>query len=252
MKIDHIVNVTEIDDSKKSSYLHIAQPVTLRSMITAKKKAVGVVDTGLYAIKHRDEKVEIPAEFKLAPDIEKYAWEYIPALGNILPGKPLPRLADIISGLYAVSDADYLIYTNLDIGLFPDFYTDVKTIIDDGYDAFCINRIDLPKKYNGVLLDINNMELIPQVPGHKHIGIDCFVFKREIVPRLELGNVYIGFPPVGMVLKTQIEKHSRYFKWFKDRVITYHIGNDTPWKNTNSPYFRENFKQAEGLYVHCF
>ena len=252
MKIAHIVNVTEIDDSKKASYLHIAQPLTLKSMSIAKKTANGIVDIDLVAIKHKGENVNIPDEFKIAPDIEKYAWEYIPALKNILPRKPLPRLVDIISGLYSVSDAEYLIYTNLDIGLFSNFYKEIKAIIDSGFDAFCINRIDLPKKHNGILLDVNNMELIPKVPGHKHIGIDCFVFRRKIVPHLDLGNVYIGFPPVGMVLKTQIEKHSGNFEWFKDRVMTYHIGKDTPWKNTNAPYFGENFKQAEGLFVHCF
>lgn len=251
MKIAHIVNVTEIDDSKKASYLHIAQPVTLKSMAIAKKMANGIVDIDLVAIKHLQENVHIPDEFKIAPEIEKYAWEYIPALKNILPRKPLPRLADIISGLYAVSDAEYLIYTNLDIGLFPDFYMDVKAIIDNGFDAFCINRIDLPKKHNGILLDINNMELIPKVPGIKHPGIDCFVFKRDVVPQLNLGNVYIGYPPIGQVLKTQIEKHSGNFTWNKDRIMTYHIGNDKPWKNTSSPYFMENYNQAKGLFIKC-
>ena len=252
MKLGHIINVTEIDETKKSSYLHIAQPVTLQSMVNACNSARDQLDIELVAIKHHAECIQVPDRFILAPNIEKYAWEYIPGLRNVMPQRPLPRLADIISGLYAVSDAEYFIYTNLDIGLFDNFYLVVKAIIDKGYDAFCINRIDLPKLHNGVLLDVSNMDLFPRIAGRKHIGIDCFIFRREIVPQLELGNVYIGYPPVGMVLKTQIEKTAKKFAWFKDIAVTYHLGNDTPWKNNTSPYYMENFNQAEGLYKNCF
>ena len=252
MKLAHIINVTEIDESKKSSYLHIAQPVTLQSMLIARTNAKAQLDIDLVAIKHQAEEVQVPDTFILAPNIGKYAWEYIPALCNQVPQRPLPRLVDIINGLYAVSDAEYFIYTNLDIGLFENFYMVVKAIIDEGYDAFCINRIDLPKLHKGVPLDVNNMKIFPQVAGRKHIGIDCFIFRRDIVPQLALGNVYIGYPPVGMVLKTQIEKNSKNFAWFKDIAVTYHLGSDTPWKNEKSFYYRENFKQANGLYEHCF
>ncbi len=37
-QIAHIINVIEINETKKASYLHIAQPVTMRSMLTAKKQ----------------------------------------------------------------------------------------------------------------------------------------------------------------------------------------------------------------------
>ena len=251
MKIAHIVNVTEIDDSKKSSYLHVAQPLTLQSMIIAKKTASGIVDIDLLAIKHQQEDVTIPGEFRIAPDIEKYAWEYIPALQNLIPHKPLPRMVDIISGLYNSSDAEYLIYTNLDIGLYTHFYIKVKEMLQMGYDALCINRLDLPKEHNGIKLDVNTIELIKKAGGRKHPGIDCFVFKREIVPKLDLNNVYVGFPPVGQVLKTQIESNSSNFYWVKDHPLTFHIGFDKPWAKSNSPYFQENYNQAQGLYVEC-
>ena len=251
MKIAHIINVTEIDESKKASYLHIAQPLTLKLMPISKKMAANAIDIDLVAIKHKSENIKIPKEFILAPDIDKYAWEYIPSLKDIIPHKPLPRLADILSGLYNSSDAEYFIYTNLDISLYPKFYIEVKAIIESGCDAFCINRIDLPKIHNGILLDEHSMELILQVPGHKHIGIDCFVFKREIFSYLDLGNVYTGFPPVGQVLKTQVEKNSNNFAWFKDRIITYHIGNDKPWENISYPYYLENYNQAKGLFIKC-
>jgi hypothetical protein len=166
-----------------------------------------------------------------------------------MPHKPLPRVADILLNLYESSEADFFIYTNLDIGLYPDFYLKVSDLILDGYDAFCINRRDLAKSYKGVLLDDEKLELAFTIDGEAHPGIDCFVFKREMVPSLSLGNVYVGFPPVGEVLKTQIESNSKKFLWVKDQQYTFHLGSDRYWSKLRGDYPRENMKQADGLWV---
>ncbi|MDY7012955.1 MAG: hypothetical protein SVX43_05030 [Cyanobacteriota bacterium] len=245
----HIINVTEITESNKNAYLHIAQPVTMKSMIIAKNMAKELIDVELWAVRHKHESVSIPNEFRWSREIDKYAYEYIEPLGNLTPHKPLPRLVDIILSLYESSDADYFIYTNLDIGLYPDFYIKVKELILDGYDAFCINRRNLKKEYAGAIIDENKLELAFVLEGKKHPGIDCFVFSREIVPSLKLGNVYIGFPPVGQVLKTQIESNSKNFLWVKEQKLTFHLGGDKYWRKTKGGYASENFKQAEGLYV---
>ena len=249
MNIAHIINVTEINDSKKASYLHIAQPLTMRSMVVAQKIAKDIVDVELLAVKHKAEKVSIPSEFAWTADLDKYAWEHIEALKNLNASRPLPRLKDIILSLYNSSDAEYFIYTNLDIGLHPHFYLKVRDMIEKGYDAFFINRRDMPKEYEGIFLDESKIELISVIEGIKHPGIDCFVFKREIVPSLILGNVYIGYPPVGTVLKTQIELNSKNCMWFKDERLTYHIGSDQSWQNLEDPYFKENRIQSKGLFV---
>jgi hypothetical protein len=251
MKLAHILNVTEINESKKASYLHIAQPLTMRSMVIARKTAQSVVDVDLVAVKHKAEQVSVPPEIRWAPDLETYAWEHIDALKDVVPRKPLPRLKDIVRSLYNASDAEYFVYTNLDIGLYPHFYLKVKDMIEKGYDAFCINRRTLPKEFEGMLLDESNVELVFVVEGTKHVGIDCFVFKREIVPSLDLGDVYVGYPPVGQVLKTQIEVNSRNFMWFKEERWTFHIGNDLPWAS-GGPYFEANETAARGRYVKCF
>ncbi len=251
MKLAHIINVTEINESKKASYLHIAQPLTLRSMVIAKKMAKNVIDVDLLAVKHKSEKVSVPVEFEWAPDIDKYAWEYLDALKDEASHKPLPRLKDIVSSLYSSSDAEYFIYTNLDIGLYPHFYIKVKSMIAKGYDAFCINRRSLPKEHEGLLLNESKIEFIFTMEGIKHPGIDCFVFKKELVPLLNLGNVYIGYPPVGQVLKTQIEVNSKSFTWIKDERLTFHIGDDSPWKS-GGIYTKENIYQAREIYTSCF
>ena len=247
MKIAHIINVTEIDDSKKAAYLHIAQPLTMKSMVIAKNTAISDIDVDLMAVKHESEHVNIPSEFEWTPDLDKYAWEFIDVLKDVIPRKPLPRLNDVILSLYNSSDAEYLIYTNLDIGLCPDFYVRVKVMIESGYDALYINRRDLPKEHEGILLDESKIELISSIEGAKHPGIDCFVFKRDIVPLLNLGNVYIGYPPVGTLLKMQIEANSKNPMWIKDEKLTFHIGSDKSWKS-GGVYWEENVNQANRVY----
>lgn len=247
-RIAHVVNVTEINDINKLSYLHIAQPVTLKTLGVAKKAAEKIVDVDLFAIKHKDERVEIPTEIKWLKDIEKYAWEFIDPLLNALPHKPLPRLIDIINGLFEESDAEFFIYSNLDIGVYPNFYIYVNDLINKNLDAFCINRRTLPKEFNGILINENNFELCYLMNGVSHPGIDCFVFKREIVPLLTLNNVFVGYPPVGKVLKSQIDRNSRNFQWIKYARVTFHLGNDVVWKGEKSLYWIENEREAEGLF----
>ena len=252
LSIAHVLNVIEIKEPEHPSYLHVAQPLTMRSMVAAKKHAEKEgVSVDLVAIKHHSEQVRIPDEFKYASDIDRYAYEFIEALKEQEPRKPLPRLVDIINGVFEASDANYLIYTNVDIGLYPNFYTDVQKLIASGYDSICINRRTLPKRHRGILLDETTLDKIVKLKGRRHPGIDCFVFRRDIVPNLELGNVFLGFPPVDQVLKTQIEKHSKNFVWIKDRVLTFHIGLDRSWKGESS-YRSENHSQAFGLYKKCF
>lgn len=252
LKIAHIVNVTEIDESKYASYLHIAQPLTLKTMVIAARIADPIIQVDLLAIKHKSERVTIPQEFRWAQDIEKYGWEYLDELNHLARQKPLPRIKDIIDGLDAASDADYFIYTNLDIGLNPDFYLAVHSLIQSGFDAFCINRRTLPTHYEGILLDERSAELVFRVNGEEHGGIDCFVFKKKIAPLLRLGNVFIGFPPIGQVLKTQIDINSSNFTWVKDRSLTFHLGDDRVWDIKKSAYSIANLKEAEGLYAGCF
>ncbi len=248
-QIAHIINVTEINETKKASYLHIAQPVTMRSMLTAKKTAGNAVNVDLYAVKHKDELVNIPNGFNWVKDIEKYAWEYIQPLRDILPHKPLPRLVDIITGLFNVSEAEYFVYSNVDIGVFPSFYLFINDRINQGLDAFCINRRTLPKEYSGIVIDETNFELCYSMYGELHPGADCFIFRRDIIPLLNFNHVFVGFPPVGGVLRSQIELNSKKFQMLLYAHETFHLGNDRVWKDETNPYWIENVHQAKGLSI---
>jgi hypothetical protein len=136
--------------------------------------------------------------------------------------------------------------------------TFVESSIEKGFDAFCINRRDLPKEYAGQLLSVQNIEGVFEVPGTSHQGIDCFVFKRDIIPHMNLGNVFVGYPPIGLLLMTQMKNLSQNFTWFKNEKVTFHLGSDLAWKsagetyknNNLSKYWLENINQAKMVGLH--
>jgi len=252
LSIAHIINVTEITEAKKSSYLHVAQPVTMQSMADAKESTSDDIEVELWCVTNVGEEVDVHPAFNKAPSIDGYAHDHISALQEVEKKKPLPRLADIIEALYATSNAEYFVYTNVDIGLFPDFYNDIARRIKSGLTSFCINRRTVEKEFNGDVIGTDNYQRVFDMPSERHPGIDCFVFKRSVVPQLDLGNVFVGFPPIGQVLKTQIEKHSRNFDWLKDEHLTFHLGADAVWLGSESPYAIANMKEAEGRFIYCY
>ena len=246
--IAHVINITEINETKKKSYLHIAQPVTMQTMLDAKNKAVGKVNVELLSIKHQSENINPSEGFIELTPISHYAFEFIPSLKDV-PPKPLPRLIDILDAAYKQSKAEFLIYTNLDIGLFPNFYIRIKELIDKGHDAITINRIDIPKVVDEENISYFNPDDIFRQKGKHHIGIDCVVFKRCIIPKLVLNNVFIGFPPIGQVLKSQVEEHSINPIWIKTERLTFHLGSDMSWQqNVKHTYEIANENEALNIY----
>ena len=248
----HIVNVMELNDAHRARYLHIAQPVTLRAMVRAGAIAASAgVGVDLCAVKHESETVDLPPEFAPMADLTSYAWEHIPALREDSEHKSLPRLVDILEAGAAATEAEYLIYGNVDISPRPGFYLNLSRLVEQGYDALCINRQNVAKVYQGVEINADTIELGLSLVGDATRGIDCFIFRRDALPRLDLGHTFVGFPPIGQVLKTQIERTATNFTWVKEGFYTFHLGEDRAWAG-KSLYYRENEKAARGLWVDCF
>ena len=57
--------------------------------------------------------------------------------------KKLPLLYDILDRACKATDAEYIVYTNMDIILMPQFYLAVDSYIRNGFDAMVINRRDI-------------------------------------------------------------------------------------------------------------
>jgi len=247
--VAHVINIAPDNEGTRRSYLHVAQPVTFRSMLEARRRVDVPSNVELLCIRHRSESGPTPEGFRELTPASTYAWEHLPEIADPAVRRGFIRIADVLDAAHRESKADYLIYTNCDIGVQPHFYREILRRIEGGWDAFCINRQDLPKEWKGQVLDVDHLESVWKAPGIAHRGIDCFVFRRELVPQLDLGHVFIGAPPVGLVLMQQIQRLSRRFDWIKTGRHTFHLGSDRAWrKGSASPYAAANVRAAQGRY----
>ncbi len=138
--------------------------------------------------------------------------------------RKLPLFKDILQRLYDTSDADYFIQTNADIGLMPHFYVLIKDLIDAGHDAFCINKRILPEEFKD-----KSLSVMWSTIGESHAGHDCFVFRRELWPLMNLGDIVMGTPWSETTLIANLVAYAKNFKVFKNAHATFHLGDRRVW-----------------------
>lgn len=229
-RLAHIVNPVAV---RETSDLFIAQPITFQSMRVARDFAADSVEVGLYTAQYPEDHAIIPEWFIRTPDLRRSVLD----IGRFTAQKKLPLIGDILQRLYEASDAEYFIYTNVDIGLQPQFYAEVNRIIGLGYDAFIINRRTLPARYRSIA----DLPAIYADRGEAHPGYDCFVFRRDALPNYVLDNVCIGALLIGVVLAANLVCNARRFREFADLHLTFHIGDDGDWKRRGADeYFLHN------------
>lgn len=235
LKIAHIINPVKV---KKSVDLYWAQPITFATMKIAKEYARDIVDSTLFSAQYPEDADYVPGFFTETKNLDRSVLD----LDNFHYKRKLPLLKDILDRLYAASRADYFIYSNCDIALMPYFYAAISKIIKKGYDAFVINRRTIPTTYKGV----EDIPLMYAAAGDSHKGFDCFVFKKELYPEFELGNVCIGIQAVGRLLVWNLASAAKKFKEFKNSHLTFHIGNDRIWqKDRYADYKKHNMQEAQ-------
>jgi hypothetical protein len=235
-RIAHIINPFE---AQESSDLYYAQPITFLSMLKAREAAKSKVAVELVSAQFNEDRALVPEGFKLTIDLEKSVLD----LHKFTKQVKLPLLADILERLYEESNADYLIYTNVDIGLYPNFYLKVNEFIEQGYDAFIINRRRIEDKYNFV----SDLEKIYEESGKTHPGFDCFVFHRSLYPKLKLQGICIGVPFIEISFSQNLFALATNFKLFEDEKLTFHIGMEIFKKRISPEYFWYNRKQFHAI-----
>lgn len=211
--IGHIINPVIVG---KSSDLFVAQPITFETMKRARDFARGQVEVTLLTAQYPEDRPLVPEGFRMTPDLDRSVLDF----GTFRKPRKLPLLVDIVDRLYAASDAEYLIYTNVDIALMPHFYVTVNQIIEAGYDAFVINRRSITDQFQ----TIAEIPLMYAEVGRPHVGHDCFVFRREVYPKYKLGAVCIGATWYGRAFLWNLVCQAKNFREFKDHHMTFHIG----------------------------
>lgn len=201
------------------------QQITMESMRRAKRKTIRQARVELYGAVLRDDQSAVPSDFVTLPYLNRTTATEYPGL---LPPRQMPFLDDILSRLYKASpNADYYIYTNVDIGVQVNFYDRIMELIDMGYDAFSINRRTIDREVNGTNITADTLDIAYQQDGEKHPGHDCFVFKRDI--RISYHDVFLGFPYIGKIMVESLTRHAQNYTIFREEHLTFHLGHDKAW-----------------------
>jgi len=236
-KLAHIVNPVAVGPG---SDLYEAQPIVFEAMERARQFAAGDVAVDFFTAQYPEDRGVAPPVFVPTRDLSRSVAD----VARFRVERKLPILADILERLYEASDAEYLVYTNVDVILMPSFYSTVNRLIDTGHDGFVINRRSLPAVYHTV----SDLPGIYADLGEIHLGWDTFVFSRSLFPSFDLGTACLGAPRIGMVLLSNIARHAREFREFKHLHLTAHIGDSMTWFTPEQEDYRaHNTRQLAGV-----
>jgi hypothetical protein len=223
-KIAHLINPCVVPET---SDLYVAQPVTFESLRRAQKFAETTVEVSLLSAQFPEDRAIVPADFVPTPDLNRSILD----IGDFQSTRKLPLFQDLLKRLYEYSgDADFLVYTNVDIAVQREFYLEVDRLIDQGLDAFVITRRTISKTHT----QPTEIELMYQEVGTPHPGHDCFVFSKDLFPKFILGNICIGAAWFDKSLLWNMIVHASHFAAFNDLCLTFHLGDDKRWKKTDS------------------
>ncbi len=192
------------------------QPVTFESIRVAKEFAQALVEVELYAACYEEDRETVPDGFTLLPSLTRSVLD----TGSFSKSKKYPLVTDVMQSVYKATDAEYLMFTNMDISLMPQFYVTVQQLLQEGYDALLINRRGISKKYTSV----RQLPLMYSDYGLPHPGFDCFVFKRELLSKLILENICVGVSFSEVALLHNFIAFAENLKLVDDLHLTFHIG----------------------------
>ncbi len=238
IKIAHLVHPVVVPET---SDLVVAQPITFRTMQVARDFAADSVAVTLYAAQYADESPGFPADFKRVPDLDRSVGD----AHTFEAPRKLAILRDLLDRLHAAADdADYLIYTNVDIALQPFFYTAVNRMIESGHDALVINRRSISDERT----DLDDVPLMCAEVGDKHPGWDCFVFRRDAYPTYNLADICIGTRYIGLAMVSNMLGWAHDCRLVTDAHLTFHVGKVKEWMASRfQEYEQHNERQFESI-----
>lgn len=236
LRLGHIVNPVTVP---KTSDLWVAQPITFETMRRARSFAAGRVDVVLYSAQFPEDRPAVPDGFIKTRDLDRSILD----LKSFQVARKLPLLRDIFDRIYEATDAEFIVYSNVDIGLMPHFYLAVAQLIRDGHDSLNITRRTIDKR-----ADVEQLPYMYSEIGNPHPGNDCFVFARSVYPSFTLGDVCIGSEGVGSTLLTNMRAWSSGFRAVTDLHLTFHLGWDRAWRAPELRDYRQhNFQERNRI-----
>lgn len=228
--IAHLINPILLPPDHE---LAIAQQYTFESMRVAASQVGPDIKIELLTAQFPEDIPIIPSFYSKTTNLAQSVLD----CQQFTHSKKLPLLHDLISRLYHESNAEFLIYTNVDIGLQPDFYLEIAKWIRQGLDAFIINRRRISSSNSET-----DLPTLYKQRGLSHPGFDCFVFHRSLYPKFKLGKVCIGVPFVEIVFSQNLFCYARNFHLFDKEYLTFHLGMEV-FKKRDPEYLKYNRRE---------
>ena len=251
IKIAHVINPFKANINDES-YLYYAQPITFRTMFKAKKSAAKRdISVNLYAANFKEDNDIVPCYFNKLSNLKNSTKNLFSSVSR---KKKLPIIQEIFDLILKESDADYIVFTNADIAVQKKFYVFIHNLIQKNHKTIIINRRDnIPKFKNNVRLGIKHLKELYNEKGDSHQGIDCFIMKRDVLKKVYMDKMFLGYPPWGSVLYDLLRKIDPKVLWLRyntDPYMTFHLGKDRSWqKQKNSKIRKLNFKLSKNVYI---
>jgi len=237
MKLLHVTSPVKVSEDRELFY---AQPVTFETFRIAKDFSSPPLSIEQCTVQFDEDREVVPAHIRDLGNLE----ESIQDIGEF--AFKYPFINEILEISYKNSEGyDYLIYSHVDISLMPYFYDSIYEFIKKGYDAIVINRRSITDQYKTII----ELPLMWAEMGAPHPGWDCFVFKRDLYPKLNLGKAVIGAVSFGRIMMYNLRYYSKQFFELKDSHLTFHLGfSPTKTKQyTEKNWIKANLHNDEQL-----
>jgi hypothetical protein len=208
----HIVNPYR---AEKGSHAHRIQEVTLHALSDA-RGAARSCEAELLSVQFEGDNFPVPAGFRATPHLERSVCD----LHSFSTKKHYPLIADVLQRAFDASDAEFIVYTNMDIIVQPYFFDGLRQLLRDGADALIINR----RRIADTGQTAADLPLILAEVGRSHPGFDCFVMRRSLVPQLMLEGICAGVPFLEAALMYNLMAFAKDCRILEHLHLTTHLG----------------------------
>ena len=117
-------------------------------------------------------------------------------------------------------DADFLIYTDSDIALMPNFCSSINSLIRKEHDSIIVNRRDIKKKKK----EIKDIPFMYSQVGVKHSGWDCYIIKTSDYKKFNFEDSIVGAVGDGEIIRANMINNSKNFIELTNEHLTFHLG----------------------------
>ena len=255
--LTHIINPVGVAPSHP---LFEVQKITFQSILNAVRYSTKA-KVQLLTAQFEEDRSSIPNIFLKTADLTRSVQD----VGVFNKSTKYPFIADIVAAALGNSSNDYLLFSNMDIGLMPHFYDFVADEIEQhGYDAMLITRRRIGLQYKTV----SQLSAMYADLGKPHPGYDMFVMHRNVAKQLILDKICVGVPFLEVSLLHNLVAFSQNLKLYDKAHLTFHIGMEVMppvnlgfyWHNRNTyekellpmlkPFLkRENFPYANLSFI---